>query len=131
VIIIMQTKYEWILRVSLMMFIMIPIWAMLLRLFYIRRKWQFMEHLIFSFHIHSFIFFVWGLVMAFSSVGHLVVRMWTMLAILTVYIYLAFYKVYEQGFIKTFFKMFLSFFVYIIVLSLVLTFGLMLSLLIL
>ncbi len=38
------------------MFVLLPLYALLLKLFYINRRMYFGEHLVFSFHLHSFMF---------------------------------------------------------------------------
>lgn len=39
-------------------FILLPLFALILKLFYLRRKQNYIRHLIFSIHLHSFLFFI-------------------------------------------------------------------------
>lgn len=54
--------------ISWAFFLLLPIFALVLKLVYIRRKHNYMRHLIFSIHIHSFIFFVMIFVVGFYMV---------------------------------------------------------------
>ncbi len=108
---------------SWMMFLMMPLLALVLKLLYIRRGFYFVEHLVFSFHTHSFYFLMFiamillgplrpGLILPLLSI-------WLM-----VYLYLAMRRVYRQGRIKTFVKYFLlnGLYMMLFTFSLVLTF---------
>ena len=50
--------------ISWAFFLLLPIFALLLKLIYIRRKFNYMRHLIFSIHIHAFIYLIMILVVA-------------------------------------------------------------------
>lgn len=88
-----------------MIFLLLPLFALLLALVYIRRRKKFIEHLVLSLHLHAFMFLIF-------TIGTLISNVWLSLAIIIfihVYIYLALRRVYGQGWLKTFFKfMFLS-----------------------
>jgi hypothetical protein len=113
------------------MFLMLPIFAFFLKLLYIRRGRLYVEHMIFSLHVHAHAFFAFtvGILMGESDIG------WVNTAAIFVelspllYILLAMRHVYEQGMIKTSLKAFLLFVMYSIVLSFGLIFLLLLSLL--
>mgnify|MGYP006285327425 CR=1 FL=1 len=104
------------------MFFMLPLFAFLLKLLYIRRGRLYMEHMIFSLHVHAHAFFAFtvGILMAESSVG------WVNTASIFVdlspllYLIMAMAHVYDQGWIKSTFKAFLLLLLY----SFVLVFGL-------
>ena len=51
-------------NISWAFFLLLPIFALLLKLIYIRRKQNYMRHLVFSIHVHSFIFIVLSLLVA-------------------------------------------------------------------
>lgn len=102
-----------------LMFLMLPIFALLLKLLYIRRGRLYMEHMIFSLHMHAFTFFAFtfGLLLEQSGVEWLrTVGTWIEIAPL-LYLVLAMRHVYEQGFIKTTIKVGLLLFIYMIILS--------------
>jgi hypothetical protein len=99
------------------MFIMLPVYALLLKLLYARRKRYYIEHFIFALHVHAFTFllFTIALVTGFD---------WAILIlsiILPVYTFAAMKRVYQQGYFKTFLKWGTLGFVY----STLLLFGLM------
>lgn len=102
-------------NISWMLFLMVPVFALLLKLFYIRRKIYYVEHLIFTFHTHSFIFLLFAL-NAFLNNFMLenTQNIFNLISIILawVYLFIAMKHVYKQGFIKTFFKMLLLFFGY-------------------
>ena len=100
------------------MFFMLPIFAFILKLFYIRRKKYYIEHLVFSLHFHAFIFLLFTLMLLLYhyiplSHGYLSYLLWY----IPVYMFLAQWKVYQQGPIKTFFKTLFISFTYFIVMN--------------
>lgn len=106
-------------NLSMMILLMMPVLALILKLVYIRRKRLYIEHLVFSFHTHSFSFIIMGL--AFLT-GQLMDSTEVFVAIsipfVMVYLFMALRKVYGQGWIKTFIKFvflnFAYFFVFIL-----------------
>lgn len=100
-----------------MVILMMPALALILKLLYIRRKRYFVEHLIFSFHYHTFSFFVvsvaflltaamggeqyWPVAIAYSS--------------LLPYLFIAMRRVYKQGGFKTFIKFTILNFSYLLI----------------
>lgn len=89
---------------SFMMFFLMPLFAALLKLYYIRRKKFYMEHLIFSFHLHSFAFLLLTITEIFDDS---LVDIVGVLLILT-YLFIALRKVYQQSWGKTVFKYFIT-----------------------
>jgi len=104
------------------MFVMLPLFAFLLKLLYIRRGRFYMEHMIFSLHVHAHAFFAFtvGLLMAESSVQWVNTASTVVEGAPLVYLVGAMAHVYDQGWIKSTFKAFLLLLMY----SLVLTVGL-------
>jgi len=95
-------------NISIMMFFLLPLFALLLKIIYIRRSKFYIEHLIFSLHLHSFTF----LMLFLSLIAYIIFSksfLLYLLLILFVYALLAFKKVYEQRWFKTVLKMFLLF----------------------
>lgn len=89
--------------ISWAFFILLPLFAIVLKLVFIRRKQNYMRHLIFSIHIHSFIFVVLILVVGIHMVTSKNIELLTSLLILTipVYVVIAMKKFYEQSIGKT------------------------------
>jgi nitrate reductase NapE component len=104
-----------------LMFLLLPIFAFLLKLLYIRRGRLYVEHLIFSLHVHAFAFFAFtaGLLLDQSSVGWLQATAPWVDASPLLYLVLAMSHVYEQGLIKSTIKSFILLLIY----SLVFTIG--------
>ena len=94
-------------HISWMFFIMIPFFAILLKLVYIRRKIYYVEHIVFTFHIHAFFFLFFSLnILAETFVSQTVNAIFDLICIIgmMVYIFVAMRRFYEQSFWKTFFK---------------------------
>ena len=100
-----------------LMFLLLPIFAFLLKLLYIRRGRLYVEHLIFSLHVHAFAFFAFtvGLLLGQSSVGWLQATAPWVDASPLLYLVLAMSHVYEQGLIKSTIKSFILLSIYSIV----------------
>jgi len=98
---------------SKLIFLFIPVFAALLKLFYLRRKRLYFEHLIFSLHLHAFIFLLFIL--------HLLIELFFPLdlffivMIILVYGFIALKKYYGQAFGKTLAKMLLISLSYLVV----------------
>lgn len=96
---------------------LLPIFAALLALIYRRSRRLYVEHLIFSLHIHTLVFVV-------LAVALLVPWDWFTLVIwagLHVYLFLALRRVYEQGPGKTLLKLVLLLSAYNVVLAIAMT----------
>ena len=95
-------------RLPVVMFFLLPIFAFLLKVIYIRRKWFYTEHLVFGLHTHAFVFIVYAIIALCVGFGW--GSWWTNAAskaaafVAPVYFYIAQKRVYGQGWIKTAFK---------------------------
>lgn len=101
-----------------MMFVLLPLFALSLKLVYIRSKRLYIEHLVFSLHLHAFLFLLLTLLLAVQSVtSHAAYAgpVTTVAALL--YPYLAMRIVYRQGWLKTFVKYNLLAFNYVFLLT--------------
>ena len=87
---------------SKMVFLLIPVFALLLKLLYIRRKRLYFEHLIFSLHIHSFIFLI--MILSLLTGYFLHVSIFLVVLVAMAYALLAMKSYYAQPFGKTLFK---------------------------
>jgi len=111
------------------MFFLLPLYALLLRLLYVRSPLLFVEHLIFALHIHTMFFIVCGIgmlltlppVALFLSQYHLDTPL-----LAGIWLYFLFYsivaarRVYEQGIAKTLFKGWLLITTYLTIVTLAL-----------
>jgi hypothetical protein len=101
----------------------IPLFALVLKLLYIRRKVFYIDHLIYALHIHTFAYLAVMLIVAITIglnrvapdalAGWIIGLLWATFA---VQIFLSIRRVYRQGWFFTVFKFFLGGFVYLIVL---------------
>jgi len=103
---------DWIPR---MMFLMLPLYALILKLAYIRRKRYYSEHLVFSLHFHAFLFLLSSLLLILYHFAPLIrpslpYLLWYM----PIYFFIALWVVYDQGLIKSFFKGLFISFIYLI-----------------
>lgn len=112
-------------NLPLMMFVLLPVYALLLKILYIRSGRYYVEHIIYSLHLHSFIFLVLGGLIAWwlalDATGYqpdapwwLITGFWTWFAL---YPFFAMRRVYGQGRFKTALKYLLLGFVYFILLT--------------
>jgi len=102
-------------NVSWMIFLMMPFLALILKLLYVRRKYYYVEHLIFSFHTHAFVFLIYILLFLAPENTPDWINQALLLAI-CIYLYLAMRRVYQQGWFKTLMKYILMGIFYFIIL---------------
>lgn len=97
--------------------LIIPLCALMLKLFYIRSKRLFIEHTIFSLHVHTCLFLL--LTLAFLLIHFYGIPHGLILAgvAITVYFPLALRRVYQQSWGKTLLKMLLLFLGYVFIVS--------------
>jgi hypothetical protein len=104
-----------------MMLLMMPILALFLKLFYIRHSFYYVEHLIFSFHTHAFLFLMLIVLLSLDSIGALANQIDTIWGLgflaMEVYFFMALKRVYKQSITKNFFKFLLLNFLYAITLA--------------
>jgi hypothetical protein len=100
------------------MFLLLPLFAGILKLLYIRRRRFYAEHFIFLLHTHAFIYLLFTVLLLAVVLGW--ARGWLVLAIagwILVYTYLGMRRVYGQGRLKTFAKLWILGWVYFWVLA--------------
>jgi len=96
------------------MFLLLPIFALLLKLLYVRRGRYFMQHLIFSLHFHAYVFFILSVILVINLWGggflkqHADYLFW----LLPFYLLLAMKRFYGQDLGKTVVKFLLLSFNY-------------------
>lgn len=102
---------------SKVIFLLVPLFALLLKLLYLRRKRFYFEHFVFSLHFHTFLFLTLFVLSVLSdhvlddSVG----LIWTLYPFgILLYYVLSLHKVFEQSWLKTTVKAVLSLCLYMI-----------------
>lgn len=88
---------EFINSVPKAMFLLLPLFALLLKLIYIRSKRFYVEHLVFSLHVHAFTFGMLSLML----VPQLKAVTPLMMLWIAIYLFFAMKRVYGQGIFKT------------------------------
>lgn len=112
---------------SYSLFFFMPLFALILKMLYIRRHQFYTEHLIFSIHFHTFAFLN---IFFFLWLDYFLDMFWiTSIATLTIPIYLliAIKVVYQQGWFRSIVKSTLASWIYVIITTIGFTFVLLLS----
>jgi len=91
-------------NLSIALFIFLPLFALFLKLFYVRRHYNYMEHLVFVFNTQAVFFILMMLVtgLNFFSKSPSITAIFTVLFL--IYLYMALLKFYKQGWFKTLIK---------------------------
>ncbi|WP_445747571.1 hypothetical protein [Polaribacter sp.] len=101
---------------SVALFILLPFFSIFLKIFYIRRKFTYIDHLIFVFHTQTVFFMLFTIFVILEIFGlKPLLEIFTFLFLL--YLFLAMKNFYQQGYLKTFSKFILLNISYSIVLS--------------
>jgi hypothetical protein len=104
-------------NLPLMMLFILPIFAFMLKLFYMRRNQYYITHLIHALHLHSFAYVIYGFAfvaaMYWLPEGAGVWAIFISLILVSTHSYLSFLKVYGQGWFKTLIKFNLIGFLYL------------------
>ncbi|RNL81896.1 DUF3667 domain-containing protein [Sinomicrobium pectinilyticum] len=117
-------------NLPVMMLFLLPFFALMLKLLYIRGPWYYVEHLIHGLHLHSFAYLIYG-------IGIVMIHLKTVNAewvsvisfvIVSAYTYISLLNVYKQGWFKTFLKFNVLGFVYFFLFWMALSYELYLSL---
>ncbi len=94
-------------NIPIMMILLLPIMAFFLKIIYIRSKKLYIEHLVFAFHIQSFVYLVFSLFLIlfylFNYKNSEYFIIWLGI-ILTIYVIAMFRNVYKQNMFKTVIK---------------------------
>lgn len=109
--------------------LMMPFLAFILKLLYYRRDYFYVEHIIFSFHIHSFVFLLFAAICLFLKLVYfhpLIVFFGFLL--LFIYLYKSLRNVYQQGRGKTLLKLLIVNIIYLILFFTFALLGLIVSL---
>ncbi|WP_255513237.1 hypothetical protein [Lutibacter sp. Hel_I_33_5] len=99
---------------SVSLFILLPFFTLFLKFYYIRRKYTYVDHLIFVFHLQTVFFMLFSIFYVLKIFG-VNPELWIFILLFLLYLYLALKKFYQQGYFKTFIKFLLLNFSYCIV----------------
>ncbi len=102
---------------SISIFILLPIFTLFIKLIYLRRRYTYIEHLVFVFHTQTVFFILLTLFTFIYTVNKTNTFLVFSIAFL-VYLFLAMKRFYQQSYLKTFIKYILVNFVFIILASL-------------
>jgi len=111
---------------SIALFIFLPIFTLFLKLFYIRGKLTYIDHLVFVFHTQT-VFFMLLCIYYLIVLFNINPQLWIFTLLFLVYLFLAMRKFYNQGIFKTALKFIMLNFVYITISSIGVTIVLLLS----
>ncbi|MFP4089127.1 MAG: DUF3667 domain-containing protein [Cyclobacteriaceae bacterium] len=108
-------------NMPVMMFLLLPVYALLLKLLYIRSRILYVKHLIHGVHLHAFTFILLTILLLIPllfapNVGFGNWIQLIILALLLIYIYASILRVYGQGWLKTLLKFSILGFFYFFVL---------------
>ena len=80
-----------------MVFLLLPLFALMLKLLYIRRSRYYAEHFVFALHVHAFMFVMFTVMFILPWDGvNIIIVIW-----IAVYVWLALRRVYRQGWLRT------------------------------
>lgn len=93
-------------NLPIMMFFLLPFFALILQLLYVRGSFYFVEHLIHGLHLHSFAYLIYGVAISWDFwIDHYSEQVLAIAFLLvSSYAYFSMKKVYEQGKFKTLIK---------------------------
>ncbi len=93
---------------SISLFILLPLFALFLKLIYIRKKRTYVEHLVFTFHVQTVFFLlssIFYIIVLFKGVEKIA---FVLSGLFLVYLFLAMKKFYNQNYFKTSIKFILA-----------------------
>lgn len=90
--------------VSISLFVFLPVFTMFLMLLYIRRKYSYMEHLVFVFHTQTVFFLLFVIFYLINLFVEMESVIWVFLILFLLYLYKALRVFYEQKRFKTIVK---------------------------
>ena len=96
-------------NLPIMMLFTLPLFALILKLFYIRRNQYYITHLVHALHLHSFAYLTYGLAFLMAMYwlpqgSAATITIVVALLIVTAHSYFSYLNVYNQGWLKTLLK---------------------------
>jgi len=118
-------------NISVMFFILIPFFAFLLKIFYLGKRKLYYNHLIFSLHLHTYLFFLAAVFIGISFFNDDVIALAVYgTCTFLIYVLLMFRRVYKDRWFKIIIKTFFLFTIYLNVISIFSVFEVLASFLI-
>ncbi|MCB2409291.1 DUF3667 domain-containing protein [Hymenobacter lucidus] len=124
-----ELVHKWMKNLPILMFVLMPLFALLLKGLYRRQHQYYLAHLIFSIHFHCFVFVLFILNLLLSRVGSTDWFQTALVFLPAVYFFLALRNNYGQSFLKTLSKVLLMMTTYGMVLAGTIVVSMLLSLL--
>jgi len=91
-------------NLSIALFVFLPLFALFLKLFYVRRHFNYMEHLVFVFNTQAVFFILMMIVTSINFFSKNLSITAIFIVLFLIYLYMALLKFYNQGWFKTFIK---------------------------
>ncbi|MCH8861182.1 MAG: DUF3667 domain-containing protein [Proteobacteria bacterium] len=107
--------------IPLTMIVLLPVFAVILRVFYWGRNHRLIKQLVFSLHFHSYIFLILAFLIIAQKVWGAAASSWMFLAAVPLYLFLGLRTASRQGWIPTFFKFLMISVIYVILMSFTVT----------
>ena len=101
-------------KLSIGLFIFLPLFTLVFKLLYYRKHMNYMEHLVFVFHTQT-VFFLLMTIYIIISLTSSSENLGIFILLFLIYLYMALRKFYGQGWFKTFVKFLLLNFVYMLI----------------
>jgi len=94
-------------QVPVIIFFFLPIFALFVKLLYIRRNFTYIDHLIFLFHTQTMFFVLFGIGIIIDTIFDINYATTILIFLFLFYLYKALRKFYNQGRFKTIVKFFI------------------------
>ena len=95
-----------------MLFYLLPFFALLLKLLYVRRDFYYSEHLVFSIYYYNFFYLAGSIQMLLNQIAFISPFLWIIGFWIYFYMLFGMKRMYQQSWRKTIFKFFLFSFVF-------------------
>lgn len=93
---------------SIALFILLPLFTLFLKFIYIRKKYTYVEHLVFVFHVQTVLFLLFSIFYIIDFFKHSNSFLPIFLLLFMIYLFIAMKRFYNQGYFKTFVKYILA-----------------------
>lgn len=93
---------------SIALFILLPLFTLFLKLIYIRKKYTYVEHLVFVFHVQTVLFLLFSIFYIIDFFKHSDNFLPVFFLLFMIYLFIAMKRFYNQGYFKTFIKYILA-----------------------
>ena len=94
-------------KISIALFLLLPIFTLVVALLYIRNKYNYSEHLVFVFHTQTVFFLLLIFFMIFDRIFKTDLGITLAVLLFLIYLFIALRNFYKQGWFKTFIKYFI------------------------